>query len=125
MADGDRVWLEKRDHGGLFGGLFEPPSREITGANSAEVSAQDAWQQLLLERGLPLPTHWPRPVIVQRTLTHRDLRLEVMRLEVQADTRPGPWWQTRRSLVDIGLSTAVRHVLDAVWSEQPSLFTQK
>jgi A/G-specific adenine glycosylase len=116
-----RVWLEKRPGRGLFGGLYEPPSREVAG----DVDA--AWRELVKERGARAPNKLPPPVLVERTLTHRDLSFAVARLDVtSADVRDAPdvagaWIDDPRT---VGVSTAVRAVLEAVsaWprAEAPS-----
>lgn len=100
-----RVWLEKRVGRGLFGGLHEPPSREVFD------DVEGAWRALLRERGLPIPRRLPAPVLVERTLTHRDLVFAVLRLEVSAAEHPGPWWID--DVGAVGTSTAVRAVLAA------------
>jgi hypothetical protein len=46
-------------------------------------------------------------------------------LRVSRTTSDGPHWHTRLGLTEIGLSSAVRAVLESVWPEdpaQPSLF---
>jgi A/G-specific adenine glycosylase len=97
-----RVWLERRASRGLFGGLHEPPSIEVTR------DAAHAWRALLRARGLPVPKRLPPPIVVERTLTHRDLTFSVMHLEVPASRYPGPWVD---DVSAIGVSTAVRAVL--------------
>lgn len=100
-----RVWLEKRESRGLFGGLHEPPSREVAD------DVEGAWRDLLRERGLPVPRKLPPPIVVERTLTHRDLAFGVLRIEVSSAEHPSPWWV--EDVGAVGTSTAVRAVLAA------------
>jgi A/G-specific adenine glycosylase len=105
VDDRCRVWLEKRASRGLFGGLYEPPSRQIV----EDGVASRLWRAILEERGLPLPKRWPTAVVVERTLTHRDLRFDVLRVDV--GPCPG---QFIDDVTTIGLSTAARAVLVSV-----------
>jgi A/G-specific adenine glycosylase len=108
VVDGARVWLEKRAGGGLFGGLWEPPSTTIDAARDAPL----AWRALLRARGLDLPKALPRPIVVERTLTHRDLTFYVMRVAGPASPslETGAWID---DVAGVGTSTAVRAVLAA------------
>lgn len=106
------VWLERRAQAGLFGGLYEPPSTAIEENDDPRA----AIQALLETRGVSLAATAALrgPVVVERTLTHRDLRFEVFALclsaaEMRADAPliPPARWS------EIGLSRAIRAVLDA------------
>lgn len=103
--DTGAVWLERRPGRGLFGGLHEPPSREVAD------DVEDAWRVLLQERRLPVPRAFPPPVFVERTLTHRDLIFAVLRVQVSSRMHPSVWWVD--DVANVGTSTAVRAVLDA------------
>jgi A/G-specific adenine glycosylase len=100
VRDGARVWLERRSDRGLFGGMYEPPSRVIDGDD-----VKQAWRALLAERGIPAPKRFSKPIVVERTLTHRDLRFHVARV---AYAGPGAWVE---SFDGVGISSAVRAVL--------------
>lgn len=108
VADGPRVWLEKRAERGLFGGLWAPPSQTIT--RPAEVA--DAWAQLLRARGVAVPRRLPEPVVVERTLTHRDLTFHVARVAAKQIDAGGAWFGSD-DVKSVGTSTAVRAVLAA------------
>lgn len=114
VVDGPRVWLEKRAGRGLFGGLWEPPSTTIADATDAP----SAWRELLRARGLPVPKVLPVAVVVERTLTHRDLTFYAMRVVARASpllaaasTEQGAWIDDVKA---VGTSTAVRTLLAAV-----------
>jgi len=136
-----RFWLEKRASAGLFGGLWEPPGVVLDddSADGDSSSAELGWRRVLLERGLAAPAVWPAPIVVQRTLTHRELRFELLRLVADPHTLPsttmattpttpatpttataatptmggaGQWFSVAE-LGSVGTSTAVRTVLDA------------
>lgn len=111
-----KVWLERRAEGGLFGAMFEPPVQEL--------KKSSAWREvatsLLRDRDLPVPAQLPKPIRVQRTLTHRELLFDVVCIELE--TAPdGTNWYNKAQLGEIGLSSAVRAVLDAVPPRQREL----
>jgi A/G-specific adenine glycosylase len=114
-----RVWLERRTSRGLFGGLWEPPGvilDEEVGADALRVRA--AWTDLLAARGIVQPLRDPAPIVVQRTLTHRDLRFDVVVVHVPTGQPSHPMdgegrWFARADLGTVGTSTAARAVLDA------------
>jgi A/G-specific adenine glycosylase len=111
LHDDDWVWLERRPSAGLFGGLYQPPASEL----QPRQSATSAVGALLGERGIPVPARLPRAVRVERTLTHRDLRLDVIAVQTARGRRRGaPWFHGDR-LSEVGLSSAVRAVLGAAW----------
>ena len=106
--NGNRVWLEKRAERGLFGGLWAPPSRTVTSADEV----RDGWRALLADRGIEVPREMPKPVVVERTLTHRDLTFYVARVKASSAVNAnGAWFD---DVTSVGTSTAVRAVLAAV-----------
>lgn len=111
VTDGDHVWLERREERGLFGGLYEPPGVELVGRGGV----RGAVARLLEERGVPVPRRLPGAVRVERTLTHRDLTFEVVRISTSRVSTPGRHWRARDELSHIGLSSAVRAILDVAW----------
>lgn len=108
VHDGDWLWLEKRVLKGLFGGLYEPPGVELP---SPRASVSKAVRGLLDARGLDVPARLPKAVRVERTLTHRDLVLEVVPVPVTRPPRAKPPWIRRDQLSTVGVSSAVRAVL--------------
>jgi A/G-specific adenine glycosylase len=108
-----RFHLERRDRGGLFRGLWEPASVELL--DGADAVA--AWATLCVERGI-VPPSTVTPVVVERTLTHRDLRFEVV--HVVSDTAPHAPAGIEAGLFDdaqlqtVGTASAIRAVLAAV-----------
>lgn len=107
--NGQRVWLEKRAERGLFGGLWAPPSRTVASADDV----REGWRALLAERGIDVPREMPAPVVVARTLTHRDLTFYVARVRASSSAvhANGAWFD---DVTSVGTSTAVRAVLAAV-----------
>jgi len=130
VDEAGHLWLERRASRGLFGGLWEPPGTVVpddagdAAATAATTEATtEAWRGLLVARGLTAPSTWPPAVVVQRTLTHRDLRFDVVVVPLPADAaralRPldsgelDGRWLARGALGAVGTSTAVRAVLEA------------
>ena len=107
-----RVWLERREARGLFGGMFEPPSSRLVDSAAAGVEA--SWRQLLRERGFAAPERMPPPAVVARTLTHRELRFFVATIVVDAAPDDARFYG-REALSSVGISSAVRAVLDVAW----------
>lgn len=108
VHDGDWLWLEKRASRGLFGGLYEPPGVELS---SPRASVAKAVRALLRERQLEPPARLPKPTRVERTLTHRELVLEVVPVAVRRPPRAKRPWVHRDELSSVGISSAVRAVL--------------
>lgn len=106
-----RIWLERRARERLFGGLFEPPSCEIAD------DAESAWRELLRARGLPTPRRFATPVVLERTLTHRDLMFAAQHVSVRGSEHPSACWID--DVAQVGTSTAVRALLKAVLSATP------
>lgn len=100
----DRLLLARRPDTGLFGGLWELPTADST----------DALAKLLPGTlGEHLGT-------VERTLTHRDLVLQLYRVQSRAtfDRVPGYSecrWVTRQQTEPLGVSAAMQEVLSRVW----------
>ena len=117
---GGRVYLERRGSTGLFGGLWEPITAVIGDGDDVEA----VWNTLCVERGISPPLRFTSPIVVERTLTHRELRFEVTM--VQASSAPSPPSPQvgvadagvfdDDALLTIGLSSAVRAVLAAARS---------
>jgi A/G-specific adenine glycosylase len=126
VVDGSgRVWLEKRAARGLFGGLWEPPGQIVDVVDDdMTVSARvtDTWHALLVARRIEANLAGVAPVVVTRTLTHRDLRFDVVVARVVGEVDPsgsdgvGRWF-ARDELHSVGTSTAVRAVFDAALGE--------
>jgi A/G-specific adenine glycosylase len=108
-----RVLLVRRHGDGLFGGLWELPTVELTGGQrpSAEPLARALGTRITLGGSLAR---------VKRTLTHRDLTLEVY--EAKGSRAPrvqSPYaehaWCTRLEAEQLGMSTAMVRALEAAW----------
>jgi A/G-specific adenine glycosylase len=67
-----RLYLERRNEGGLFRGLWEPVSVVLDDGDDAVA----AWASVCVARSVAPPSTMT-PVVVERTLTHRELRFEV------------------------------------------------
>jgi A/G-specific adenine glycosylase len=108
-----RVHLERRDRGGLFRGLWEPICVELQDGDDAAA----AWASLCVERGVAPPSA-VSPIVVERTLTHRDLRFEIA--AVTSTTAPRAPAGIEAGLFDddalrsVGTASAIRAVLAAV-----------
>ena len=113
VTDDDRVWLEKQPSTGLFGGLYAPPSQPVEGRTRPATVVKT----LFAERGIPF-TPKPGPIVVDRTLTHRDLTFLVFARRVVAPTASAEW-VPRAELPQWGLAAAARAVLDAAWPAGP------
>ncbi len=111
----DAVWLTRRDADGLFGGMHEPPALVVTSNDP-----RAAWRTLLEQCRLPVPRAFPDPVIVERALTHRDLTFMVLPVRARGDE---PELVARAQLSSIGISSAVRAVLQLVFGPQRELFS--
>ena len=111
LRDGaDRVWLERRESAGLFGGLWEPPGTIVDDDGDVEAG----WRRALLDRCVTAPASFPAPIVVDRVLTHRALRFEIVVLPVAAASLAvGGQWFGDAELKAVGTSTAVRAVLAA------------
>ncbi len=121
---GDRVWLERRESSGLFGGLWEPPGVVVVDEHDDAVS--QGWREALAERAVAAPKSFAAPIVVERTLTHRELRFEVAVVHCAGDVAPtaptgaqGGWFSAA-DIATVGTSTAVRAVLAA--AREPRLF---
>lgn len=110
----ERVWLEKRASAGLFGGLWEPPGVVVDG--DVAVSVEQGWRQALLERTVAAPAIFQAPIIVERVLTHRELRFEIalVTTTTAATSIGSGQWFGESEIKTVGTSTAVRAVLAAV-----------
>lgn len=111
------VWLERRQEGGLFGALFEPPVKELASPGEWTEAAGD----LLRARGIAVPERLPTPIRVQRTLTHRELLFDVVAIDLPSSPATASHWFDTHRLREIGLSSAVRAVLEAAAPKQPAL----
>lgn len=111
------VYLERRDSGGLFGGLWEPITAIVDDADDVEA----VWSTLCVERGIAPPARFSAPIVVERTLTHRELRFEVTLVSSPSSPRRASAVADSGlfdddALLTVGLSSAVRAVLTAARS---------
>lgn len=106
------IWLEKTDQGRLFKGLFAPPSQTL----DPTLEATPTIKQLLAERQINLPAALGKPVVLQRTLTHRDLTLEGFNIMLPEPSPATGHWVSKSELPRIGMSTAMRKLLALVFS---------
>ena len=106
---GDRLLLEQRPSGGLWGGLWQPIGKESPKAMSTDDFLRGSPVGLLkceeLERR-------------KRQLTHRTVHIQVYRATTRV--RSG-FWATRREAAELGMARPVRDILDRhVWPEEVS-----
>ena len=99
----DAIVFGRRPDAGLFGGLWELPSAEKRDDGAASLRALLGGQA----------TVGPRLVIVERTLTHRQLVLHLHRVELPRRLPPAPssyveWrWLDDAAAAELGMSSAM------------------
>jgi A/G-specific adenine glycosylase len=129
VVNGDRVLLERRASHGMFGGLYAPPAEALgparldAGDAPARTAVEAVWRALADARTIALAKKLPPPLIVKRQLTHRDLTFHCLRVEAKVG---GDGFLSRSALREVGVSAAVRAVLETAWPEhaaQPRLFS--
>jgi A/G-specific adenine glycosylase len=116
VTSDDAVLLERRPPTGLFGGTFATPFAERVAKTSEREQVRALVDELGLAPVLALPKGRLRtPAAVERTLTHREVRLSVHRLAHADFTARAPYVVVPfAKLSDVGMSTAARAVLHAV-----------
>jgi A/G-specific adenine glycosylase len=102
VADGrPSFWLERRPAPGIWAGLYCPP------VYTDEAALQSALSPAFAQRLHPLEP-------VSHSLTHRELRLHPLLLDVPGDQAPGDLqgqWVAAEALTGHGLPTPVRQLL--------------
>ena len=119
LARRGKYLLARRAEKGLFGGLWELPNVEAT----SELA--DAGEQLGRALGLKLTLGAPLATI-RRTLTHRDLVMNVFSAEARGSLKlKSPYteggWFALKQFAKLGMSTAMSHAVSAV-TEKSNLF---
>lgn len=98
----DRVWLQRRPGSGIWSGLFCPPVFD------SEDQARTALKPDSASALVPLEA-------VSHSLTHRELRLHPLLLELDADPDPSGWpngqWVDTAQLAQHGLPAPVKLLL--------------
>lgn len=112
IVNGNYIWLEKNTQNKLFGGLYAPPNQRVDDENQLG----DAISELLLSRGLENASIHHTPIVVKRTLTHRDLTLFAFVVTHVHNEDRGTWIH-KNDLDSIGLSTAIRLLLSKYFAE--------
>jgi A/G-specific adenine glycosylase len=109
----ERVWLQRRPARGIWAGLYCPPVFESEQAACAGLPS--AWLDLLVALDA-----------VSHSLTHRELRLHPLLLELRSEPLPGELppgqWVDAMRLGQHGLPAPVKLLLQTVWT--PDLFAQ-
>ena len=117
-AQHGKLLLARRGGTGLFGGLWELPSAEIdprlVDAESLAEAVRTGLQRacgVQIEVGEPLG-------VVERVLTHRDLKLHLYRVEGRGPARASePYlemrWTDAGEAAELGMSTAMHHAWKA------------
>ena len=107
----DRIWLQRRPGSGIWSGLFCPP------VYGSEDQARSALTPASADALVPLDA-------VSHSLTHRELRLHPLLLELEADARPAEWpegqWVDASLLAQYGLPAPVKLLLQRLL--EPDLF---
>ncbi|MBL9037806.1 MAG: A/G-specific adenine glycosylase [Archangium sp.] len=112
IQKGDSLLLARRVEHGLFGGLWELPSAPLT----KDRDGYTALQALLGERA----TIGPEVTVVERTLTHRALRLHLHTATLRGRLGSAPvgyseWrWVERAELGTLGMSSATEAAVRAI-----------
>ena len=106
----DEVLLARRAEAGLFGGLWEMPAATLMPGQPGDHALQR-----LLGKGA---TVGPELTVLERTLTHRDLKLHLHPVELPRRLRLAPdpyveWrWVPLAEVKDLGMSSAMSTALD-------------
>lgn len=112
------LWLERRNSAGLFGGLYEPPGCQL--ANKQQ--PRQVVAQLLQQRGVCCNmAKLQAPVVVKRTLSHRNLVLHGVIVPLQQPVPGGQHWIDAQQVQRIGLSRAVQLLLGKALPQHPCL----
>jgi A/G-specific adenine glycosylase len=102
-----RVWLERRpDDAGLFAGLYAAPGVVVDDDDGRALVVE-----LAIVRGLPLPVG--EPIVVHRTLTHRDLTLRCFVVPAQPTVDGQGRWLSSSEWTTVGVAAAIRVALMA------------
>ena len=119
LQDDKHIWLEKNKEARLFKGLYSPPHQTISHADEIP----QVLTQLLNARQMKTPKHLPEPLVVRRTLTHRDLTLYGYAIHVNPQKHPSPHWVLQSQLPNMALSAAVRALFSHAMlsNQQPKL----
>ena len=97
-----RLWLEQRPQRGVWAGLFSLP------VFSSEKELLEAWPGGRVQAYLPAWVH---------VLTHKDLHLHPVQLQVHVGQAPSDWqgqWLTRSQALALGLPAPIRKLLEGV-----------
>ncbi|MGZ6080081.1 MAG: A/G-specific adenine glycosylase [Myxococcaceae bacterium] len=105
VRSGEAVLLVRRDGTGLFGGLWELPGVECAPGTEAE-ALRARWPEI----GTALRSLGR----VERTLTHRDLTLEIFEV-TQLEPPEGGRWVSDAEAASLGVSAAMQAVLAQVF----------
>jgi A/G-specific adenine glycosylase len=109
IREAQSVLLIRRDEKGLFGGLWDLPSREVVGEVDSETAARALCQTLVARTIVP-----ERLGRVSQALTHRDVTVDVFSAPSQRVRVPeGGRWVAETELATLGLSTLAVKVLRA------------
>lgn len=110
------LWLERRSNTGLFGGLYEPPSCQLDQTQSP----QQAVRQLLQQRDIACNTsRLATPIVMQCTLSHRNLALHGVLVSLTQPKPGGQHWIDSHQVQSIGLSRAVQRLLSKALPQHP------
>lgn len=110
-SERDLFWLQRRPGSGIWAGLFCPPVYQ------SEDQARSALTPALADALVPLDA-------VSHSLTHRELRLQPLLLELDTDAQPAGWpdgqWVDAAQLPQFGLPAPVKLLLQRLL--EPDLF---
>jgi A/G-specific adenine glycosylase len=106
------VLVVRRPEGGLFAGLLGPPSAEVAGGGDPERALVEAARK---QHGLRLRVG-EEAVVVERTLTHRDLTLRAFRCAVQKSAAEGARYLRPASEEGVALPAAFRVLIEKFFS---------
>lgn len=114
---GSRVLLARRQEGGLFAGLWEPPMVELAG----DVPVERAFAQLLDTE----VAAFVKVAEQTHVLTHRRMRICVGRAELASEPHIGPGqvtydqlaWHSPKSRKTLGMSSLAKKVLSCARGE--------
>lgn len=115
LRDDDAIWLEKREAKGLFGGLWQLPSVELSEGDVASEAAGG------LARNLVGPeARVTRLAAITQALTHRDVTVELFEVRGRPKTPPPGGRRVKPDeLPTLGVSSLVAKVLAAAGITAP------
>jgi A/G-specific adenine glycosylase len=106
IGDDEHLWLERNEQSRLLGNLYAPPHVIVDGADAAPAALE------VLSRNLNFSTQVAKPISIVRQLTHRIFHLHGYVIKASPADLPHGKWLRRDELSKVGLSSAVKALLE-------------